>query len=117
MKMLKSHIACLAVLSFIMMPMVAISAPISKDAACKLLTTQALRQHFVAKPAPPGHYYCDIDSPSDGYFIIGLHYSYKAAAETFGSNLVGWYAVRQIDGRIFEWDMPNMHLGRPVPDG
>lgn len=116
MKKVKRWLVSLIALLLFVMPVVAMSTPVSKSEACELLKRAALRHHFATASSPPGHYYCDFDSSSGGYFVVSLHYSYKAPVGTFGSNLIGWYAVRRIDGKIFEWDVANMRLGHPVSD-
>ena len=108
----------LGLLSFL----IALGASLSADAlvasensACEILKAAALRHHFTTQPAPPGFYYCAGWYKVPKYFVIGLHYSFHAPPGWVGSNLVGWYAIRRTDGKIFEYDMATMAVGRPTP--
>jgi hypothetical protein len=51
-----------------------------------------------------GRYYCDSAGDSEDYFLLGLRYHVKPD-EGVGSNLIGWFAVRKSDGKVFDWDV------------
>jgi hypothetical protein len=86
----------------------------SQSAACNILEQTAARDHFASTSAGPGWYWCDNSAPQSGYYVIGLHYASHEPAGWVGSNLVGWYAVRQTDGQIFTWDMADNEPGSPA---
>jgi hypothetical protein len=95
----------------------------SKIVACSLLKREAVRYHFVQYGNPPGAYHCYVDWLTAGYFIAGLHYivslQYRKSHGDMGhpeSTLVGWYAVRRRDGKIFDWDLANQEVGQPIPE-
>jgi hypothetical protein len=90
------------------------AAEISETDACALLKKAAYQYHFANESVPRGHYYCDAESSSGEFYIFGLHYSYQAPPGREVSNLVGWYAVHRSDGKVFEWEMSDMKLGKPV---
>jgi len=59
---------------------------------------------------------CDPIAPGSnprGYYIVSLHGRRSDCGEC-GSTLMGWFAVRKSDGRVFEWDVSEWRLGIAV---
>jgi len=44
-----------------------------------------------------------------GHFYLGLRYR-TDPSEMVGSNLIGWFAVRSSDGKLFRWNIDNYDL-------
>lgn len=82
------------------------------SAACELATTTvSARGHFDTSRIA----YCDpvvAEANPKGYFVIALHGQCNEGI--CGSTLIGWFAVQQSTGHIFEWDMGKDALGMPV---
>lgn len=53
------------------------------------------------------------DGPA-GYQVVGLHGPCLEAV--CGSTLMGWFAVRKTNGDVFEYDMGESKVGRPLTD-
>jgi hypothetical protein len=99
-----------------LVPSIACAHVDSRDVACDILKSAAVLNHFAAHDVPPGTYRCDTSPPTSGYYVIGLHYNYHAPPGWVGSNLVGWYAVAQSDGKVYQWDINNnIVIGSPIP--
>jgi hypothetical protein len=54
----------------------------------------------------------DSSEEPSGYQIVGLHG--PCVEEVCGSTLMGWFAVRKENGDVFEYDVGESKLGRPV---
>ena len=50
-----------------------------------------------------------------GHYVVSLHGHCRE--EICGSTLMGWFAVRQRDGAVFDFDVGNWKVGRPVREG
>jgi hypothetical protein len=85
----------------------------SSAQACRFLTRVALERHLAAGTSK-GVYHCDEESSDGKYFVLGLHYWFHAPKDWAGSNLMGWYAVRKSDGRVYKWNIADEELGDPV---
>jgi len=94
------------------------SAIATEEEACDQLLNAARRHHLAAQPASSGHYACaPTSSHAQSYFQFGLHYAVDGLPPDWvGSDLVGWYAVRRSDGRVFEWNIAEDELGPPLTD-
>lgn len=58
--------------------------------------------------------FCDTVARSDsppGFYVLGLHSTRRCPY--ICSSLLGWFAVRKADGRVFQWDVPSDRLGPP----
>lgn len=59
--------------------------------------------------------FCDgigaADSP-EGFYVLALHSNRRC--DGICSTNMGWFAVQKETGRVFEWDVAEMKLGRPV---
>lgn len=78
----------------------------AKRSACNSVIAVAKAHKFVLETA--GEYHCeavdDFDR-CDEYFIVNLKYWRRNVPKDFvGSNLVGWYAVRKSDLKVYEVD-------------
>jgi hypothetical protein len=73
--------------------------------ACDLLTSSAVRLHLSVRDLT-GRYYCEDMGDMHGYFYLGLRYR-TDPSEMVGSNLLGWFAVRGSDGKLFRWNVDN----------
>lgn len=60
--------------------------------------------------------YCDAskDPEVPGYYIVGLHAYCRE--ELCGSTLMGWFAVRQTDGAVFDFVVGEERVGKPVSE-
>ena len=59
--------------------------------------------------------FCDIIAPADspkGYYVLALHSNRKCNG--ICSTNMGWFAVQKATGRVFEWDVGEDKLGRPI---
>lgn len=93
-----------------------LTTPSPTDAACKAVT-QRVAKVIHPSAGPTSRWWCDvIPSPASppGLYVIGLHSGTPCPADTPCSNLMGWFAVRKKDGRVYEWDMGEDRLGRPM---
>lgn len=92
------------------LPSVGLSADLvlSADQACDVLKGAAIRYHLAAHELT-GRYYCDHAGDLKGYFYLGLRYEVNPS-ELVGSNLLGWFAVRRTDGKLFRWNTENDEL-------
>ena len=62
--------------------------------------------------------FCDTVRDSDvprGFYLVVLHG--RCREEICGSTLIGWYAVQRSSGRVFEWDVGESRLGKPLTPG
>jgi hypothetical protein len=55
------------------------------------------------------------DFSPDGYYVTGLR-AYCHEPLGCGSTLMGWFAVRKSDGGVFEYDVAESTVGRPVTE-
>ena len=83
----------------------------SETQACDVLKRTALAL-CLSRTNLDGRYYCDPTPRTEAFYIIGLRYEVRPG-EDVGSNLIGWYGVRETDGRVFEWDI-NEDQPRPL---
>jgi hypothetical protein len=94
------------------------SAISSEDQGCKTLLQAVETYHLVAESRPLGRPYCEPTAPRLlGYYQYGVYYAPdKWPPDWVGSALLGWYAVRRSDGRVYEWDIAEDALGAPVSE-
>lgn len=91
------------------------------------LTVQAACNHLravVAKQLGANHgaeeYRCEDGTTAsvNGYYVFSLRSNYPApkgaGTDWVGSGLVGWYAVRDSDGQVRDWDVANLRLGTVI---
>ena len=90
----------------------------SEGEACDALLQTVEKYHLVSEPVPPGHSYCEPSTPHlPSYYQFGVYYVPEEwPSDWVGSALLGWYAVRQSDGRVYEWDIAEDALGAPVSE-
>lgn len=58
---------------------------------------------------------CDFIAPADsrrGYYVMALHS--RRPCDGMCSTNMGWFAVHKKSGRVFEWNIAEMKLGKPV---
>jgi hypothetical protein len=109
---------CRAFLVLVIGAITGCSSAVTEDQACKALLRAVEKAHLVTEPVPPGHPYCEPTKPRlPGYYQFGLHYAPDEWPKDWvGSDLLGWFAVRQSDGHVFAWDVAEDELGDPVPE-
>lgn len=85
----------------------------SAQAACAVATSRvtALRH----QPASHVAFCDDIPETSSpvGYYLTGLR-AHCREERGCGSTLMGWFAIRKSDGKVFEYDVAESEVGRPV---
>jgi len=90
----------------------------TKTDACHILIKKAIKNHFSSIELPDGYYDCISDDIQDGrlkhYFIFQLHYISKTPTNNDGSNLVGWYAIDKISGKLFHLDIAELKIGDAI---
>lgn len=64
-------------------------------------------------------YRCDAtEARPAGYYVFAIRSNYPApngaGPDWVGSALVGWYAVRQSDGQVRDWDVANQRIGAAI---
>lgn len=78
----------------------------AKRRACESVISIAKEGKFVRET--PGEYHCESVEKVAGnssYFIVNLKYWSRSAPKDFeGSTLVGWYAVKKSDSKVYEMD-------------
>jgi len=83
----------------------------SDQAACVVATARIteLRHLPVTHVAS-----CEAGSDPDvpGYYVVSLHGHCRE--ELCGSTLMGWFAVRRTDGAVFEFEVGEWKIGKPV---
>lgn len=89
------------------------AAPVrSGEAACRVAKARvAAGLHRPLSRIP----FCETlraaDSPR-GFYVVGLRGLCRE--EICGSTLIGWYAVQERTGRVFEWDVAEDRVGAPM---
>ena len=89
------------------------AAPVrTANAACERVKTRVSAvEHFPVSVIA----FCDTtavaDSPN-GFYLLALHSNRKC--DGICSTNMGWFAVEKRTGRVFEWDVAEMKLGKPV---
>ena len=95
------------------------ASTLSSESACMKLGTLVARTYSARHG--PNEYRCELDTSEhiDGYYVFGLYSKYPApqgaGPDWVGSSIVGWFAVSKITGRVFNWDSPNLGLGKEFP--
>jgi hypothetical protein len=96
-------------------------SPTAPLAAAPVRSAKAACQRVKARVSAVKHFplsvvaFCDpiaaADSPKHLY-VLALHSNRQC--EGICSTNMGWFAVDKRTGRVFEWDVAEMKLGRPV---
>jgi hypothetical protein len=89
------------------------AAPVrTPKAACERVKTRVSEvRHFAVSAVA----FCDMIGPADspkGFYVLSLHSNRRC--EGICSTNMGWFAVGKRTGRVFEWDIAEMRLGRPI---
>src|SRR4051794_11583251 len=89
------------------------AAPVRNEkAACDRVKTRiAAIRHFPVSAVA----FCDPIRAADGpkgYYVLALHSNRRC--DGICSTNMGWFAVQKETGRVFEWDVAQMKLGRPM---
>jgi hypothetical protein len=82
----------------------------SDEEVCELITAAVVAQGEYRKPQVAG---CDALSEKPGGYLI-TRLNGHCREPVCGSVLLGWYAVQQETGRIFEWNMGEDAVGREI---
>jgi hypothetical protein len=85
----------------------------SQKQACLVLKRAAVTYHLSRRNLT-GRYYCEPLGDNAVYYLIGLRYR-VTSDELVGSNLIGWFAVRRVDGSVFDWDI-NGDVAKPLAE-
>jgi len=59
--------------------------------------------------------FCETIGPADspkGFYVLALHSNRRCHG--LCSTNMGWFAVEKRTGRVFEWDVADMKLGKPI---
>jgi hypothetical protein len=89
------------------------AAPVrTAKAACERVKTRVSSvEHFPVSIVA----FCDTlraaDSPK-GFYVLALHSNRHC--DGICSTNMGWFAVEKRTGRVLEWDVAEMKLGRPI---
>lgn len=86
-----------------------------KRSACEAVISMAKAHKLVHEIS--GEYHCEsVEEFSDSaYFIVNLKYwSRRVPKDFYGSNLVGWFAVKKSDLTVYEVNIADDILGRPL---
>lgn len=85
--------------------------------ACDHLRTVISRQ-LGAKHGDDEYRCEDAQMGPKGYYVFSLRSDYPApkgaGPDWVGSGLVGWYAVRESDGQVRDWNIANFTLGAVI---
>ena len=90
----------------------------TEEAACDLTKARvAARDHYPVSAIA----FCDFlvaRAQPKGFYVLGLHGKRDdCGGDVCGSTLVGWFAVQEATGQVFEWDMVEDKIGAPVKVG
>lgn len=77
------------------------------------------RVHETLKPnaGPVSRWRCDFVSPQyqpGEFYVLGLRGGVPCPSGVPCSNLIGWFAVRKKDSRVYEWDISENVPGNPL---
>jgi len=101
----------LAVLPFPALAKDKVTSPISAE----LVLLFAASQYHLANEAVPGKYYFSGATDWGAYFIVDLRRTDETLpADWVGSDLVGWFGVRKLDGAVVKWNVADMEPGDPI---
>lgn len=107
---------CVAAASFLGVAALAQDRVTNYRDACAVLKTQASKVIDQKFTGPVAKWSCDFIvsryQPAD-YYVVGLHGAPCKSGDC-GSNLIGWYAVRKQDGRVFYWNVADDVLADPL---
>ena len=89
------------------------AAPVrTEKAACNQIRTRvAAVRHFRASVIT----YCDTIGSADSpkrFYVVALHSNRRC--DGICSTNMGWFAIQKTTGRVFEWDVADMKLGRLI---
>jgi hypothetical protein len=85
----------------------------SEEQACEALKRAAITYHLSTRNFS-GFYYCEPLSESPKYYVLGLRVRDPGrSSDEIHSNLVGWFAVRRVDGSTLDWDITE-EVARPL---
>lgn len=84
------------------------------EAACSLAAAQV-----TARRRLPTNYVASCDNIPEaeglgGYYVLAL--LAHCREEVCGSTNMGWFAVKKTTGEVFEWDIADWKVGRPIAD-
>ncbi|MEO7187159.1 MAG: hypothetical protein ABIW58_01985 [Sphingomicrobium sp.] len=86
----------------------------TEEAACSSVKRiVAAKGHFPISDIA----FCDFVVPKyrpKGYFVFALHST--RVCDGICSTNMGWFALQKTTGRVFEWDVAEDRLGRPIQD-
>ena len=77
----------------------------SENQACELLK-EAATEYCIPRIDLTGRYFCDPLPDNNSLYLLGLRYV-TTPDELVGSNLIGWFAIRKTNGRVFHLDINN----------
>ncbi|HEX2763488.1 MAG TPA: hypothetical protein VHM92_06540 [Allosphingosinicella sp.] len=110
-----TQIASVALLaaSLFLWPASAHAAPVrTGGAACALAKSRVAAHLHRSRSSIPGCETIDAAYSPRGFYVLALRGWCRE--EVCGSTLIGWFAVEKRNGRLFEWDVAELRLGRPI---
>lgn len=87
---------------------ICVGADLSSE-LCQAIQSAVTRNHLATRDLT-GLMFCEAQKEVKEYVAFALRYRREVAKEGVGSNLVGWFAVRRSDKRVFYWDITSERL-------
>lgn len=110
--MVAMFVAALATAPASSVPPNTATSVMTEDAACNSVKARvAAVRHFEVSIIAS----CDLiveDAQPEGLYVLALHSNRKC--EGICSTNIGWFAIQKATGRVFEWDVADWKLGRPI---
>jgi hypothetical protein len=85
----------------------------SDDAVCEVIKRRVEAAEKPKTASPVSNWWCDfvVDQyQPHAFWVVGLH----SGGVLTGSDLMGWYAIRRKDGRVFSWKLTFDGPGKPL---
>jgi len=80
--------------------------------ACKVTEKRVSRAlKLTARPISKWH--CDLIRSDQDFYVLSLHAG-SCASGTICSTLIGYFALRRKDGKVYQWDIAEDRLGDPL---
>ncbi len=85
---------------------------VSPEGACRLVTAMVRERHEVPENVSISCDHLTARPPDDDLYVFALRSD--RTCDYICSNLMGWFAVRRATGQIYEWDIGEWQVGRPL---
>lgn len=87
----------------------------TKKQACKAVQKRVAAESGLSLTGPKGMgWFCDHTDNDGKWFVLGLRSNRKC--EGICSNLMGWYAVNKVTGKVHEYNVTEMEVGPEMPE-